>query len=101
MTNQKTKQNNKKQAKSVVLSWSDNAWDDYVLWQNEDPKIATEINNLIEECLKNPFQGTGKPEPLRGNLTGYWSRRITDKHRLVYLPEDNQIYIVMCKFHYK
>lgn len=94
------KQKNKQQAKSVAVSWTDNAWEEYLQWQKEDPKIVDEINGLIDECRKDPFRGTGKPEPLKGDLTGFWSRRITDKHRLVYLPEDGQIYVVMCRYHY-
>lgn len=91
---------NKKQAKSNLISWTGIAWEDYLFWQKEDEKIVDEINNLIDECQKDPFRGTGKPEPLSGNLSGYWSRRITREHRLVYLPEDGNIYIVACRFHY-
>lgn len=99
MTNQKSK--NKQQAKSAVsISFTDKGWDDYLYWQKENLKIVDEINNLLDECLKNPFKGTGKPEPLTGDLTGFWSRRITDKHRLVYLPEDGGIYVVACRYHY-
>ena len=98
MKNKKTE--NKKQAKNFAVSWTPNAWDDYLSWQKENPKIVDEINNLIEECLHDPFKGTGKPEPLKGNLTGYWSRRITNEHRLIYLPEDCAIYIVSCRYHY-
>lgn len=94
------KSENKKQAKTVAVSWTPNAWEDYLAWQNADRKIAAEINKLITECLHDPFRGTGKPEALKGNLTGFWSRRITHVHRLVYLPEDNCIYIVSCRFHY-
>jgi toxin YoeB len=98
MTNKKSK--NKKQAKNGVVSWTPNAWDEYLFWQKENLKILDEINNLIEECRRSPFKGTGKPEPLKGNLTGFWSRRITNEHRLVYLPEDGAIYIVSCCYHY-
>ena len=98
MKNQKSP--NKKQAKTVAVSWTPISWDDYLLWQKEDPKIVDEINNLIEECRRNPFKGTGKPEPLKGDLTGFWSRRITKVHRLVYLPEDGAIYVVFCRYHY-
>jgi len=95
------KQQNKQETKSgIAVSWTDHAWDEYLQWHEEDPKIVDEINRLIDECRKDPFKGTGKPEPLRGDLSGYWSRRITDKHRLVYLPEDGQLYIVMCRYHY-
>jgi toxin YoeB len=94
------KAQNKQQAKSDGINWTPHAWEDYVFWQTENPQIANEINNLIDECRKDPFRGTGKPEPLSGNLTGYWSRRITREHRLVYLPEDGNLYIVACRFHY-
>lgn len=97
----KQKQKNKHEAKISAYSFTPEAWEEYVWWQNNDPKIVEEINDLLKECSRNPFKGTGKPEPLIGDLTGLWSRRITDKHRLVYLPEDGQIYIVQCRFHYK
>jgi toxin YoeB len=98
MTNKKSK--NKQYAKSASVSFTDIGWEDYVFWQKNDPKIANKINELIEECQRNPFKGTGKPEPLTENLTGFWSRRITHEHRLVYLPEDGAIYIVSCRYHY-
>jgi toxin YoeB len=91
---------NKQQVKTIALAWTDNAWEDYLSWQKEDQKIVDEINSLIEECIRNPFTGTGKPEPLKGDLTGYWSRRITREHRLVYLPEDKAIYVISCRYHY-
>ena len=94
------KAGNKKQAKGFSLAWTDHAWEDYLYWQKEDMKILEEINDLLEECHRHPFTGTGKPEPLRNNLTGFWSRRITKEHRLVYLPEDNAIYVLACRFHY-
>jgi len=96
----KKKEDNKKQAKGLALAWTDHAWEDYLYWQREDPKILKEINDLIEECQRHPFAGTGKPEPLKNNLTGFWSRRINKVHRLVYLPEDKAIYVVACRFHY-
>jgi toxin YoeB len=94
------KAQNKEQAKNFALAWTDIAWEDYLHWQKEDPKMVDQINGLLEECQRHPFKGTGKPEPLRGDLTGYWSRRINKEHRLVYLPEDNSIYVVACRFHY-
>ena len=98
MTNKKSK--NKRQAKETGIAWTDNAWEEYLSWQKEDKSIVDEINNLIKECRRDPFRGTGKPEPLCGDLTGYWSRRINREHRLVYLPEDGAIYIVSCRYHY-
>jgi toxin YoeB len=94
------KAENKQQARTAAVSWTDNAWEEYVSWQKEDFAIVDVINGLVEECLRHPFTGKGKPEPLRGNLTGFWSRRITKTHRLVYLPEDKSIYIVSCRYHY-
>ena len=98
MANHKTK--NKQQAKAVAVSWTDHAWEEYLWWQKNDPKMVEEINGLIEECRRDPFKGTGKPEPLKGDLSSFWSRRITKEHRLVYLPEDSTIYVVQCKLHY-
>jgi toxin YoeB len=100
MTKQKQKTRNKLKAKNVSLAWSDEAWEDYLYWQENNPGIARQINALLKECRREPFEGTGTPEPLRGDLTGYWSRRITSQHRLVYLPEDGLIYVVQCRFHY-
>jgi toxin YoeB len=96
----KNKKQNKQLAKQSAYSFTDEGWEDYTWWQENDPAIVAEINNLLEECSRDPFKGTGKPEPLKGDLTGLWSRRITREHRLVYLPEDGQIYIVQCRFHY-
>ena len=98
MANKKTQ--NKQQDKSFSVSWIDIAWDEYLSWQKDNPAIFDEINGLIEECRRNPFKGTGKPEPLKGNLTDFWSRRITMEHRLVYLPEVGGIYAVSCRYHY-
>jgi toxin YoeB len=96
----KQKAKNKELAKAYALAWTDNAWNDYLWWQKESGKILEEINNLVAECRRTPFTGTGKPEPLKGDLSGFWSRRITKEHRLVYLPEDKAIYIVQCRYHY-
>jgi len=98
MSNKKSE--NKEQAKSFAVAFTDQAWEDYLYWQQQDVKILEEINSLLDECQRDPFRGTGKPEPLKHNLTGYWSRRITKEHRLVYLPADNGIYVVSCRFHY-
>ncbi|WP_144137600.1 Txe/YoeB family addiction module toxin [Paraburkholderia sp. BCC1884] len=80
--------------------FTDDAWDDYRHWQETDRKVVRKINTLLEECRRDPFRGTGKPEPLVGSLTGLWSRRITLADRLVYLPADGKIYVIACRFHY-
>ena len=98
MASPKTK--DKARAKAFALCWTDHAWDDYLWWQEQDDRILEQINALLEECRRDPFNGTGKPEPLKGDLSGFWSRRITKEHRLVYLPEDGGIYVVQCRFHY-
>lgn len=98
--NQKVKAKNKKAAKQFAVSFTDAAWEDYLHWQESDPAIAKTINDLLKECQRTPFKGTGKPEPLCGDLTGFWSRRITKEHRLVYLPEDGGISVVACRYHY-
>jgi toxin YoeB len=99
--NAKQKAKNKQEAKQIVLAWTDHAWADYLHWQSNDFDKVEKINTLLAECRTDPFKGTGKPEPLKGNLTGYWSRRIDKEHRLVYLPEDGCIYIASCRFHYE
>jgi len=76
------------------------AFDDYQKWAVDDKKIFFKIGSLIKEITRTPFIGTGKPEPLRGNLSGFWSRRITDKHRLVYKVEQDVLIIAACKSHY-
>ncbi len=76
------------------------AWDAYLYWQGQDKKTLKRINQLIQASLKTPFEGIGKPEPLKENLSGYWSRRIADDHRLVYRVTDTEIVIVACRFHY-
>ncbi|TAN37675.1 MAG: Txe/YoeB family addiction module toxin [Verrucomicrobia bacterium] len=75
-------------------------WEDYLHWQTTDRKLLKRINDLIKEITLTPFQGTGKPEPLRNALAGYWSRRINDEHRLVYKVEDNAVLIAQARFHY-
>jgi toxin YoeB len=88
----------------VKIVFSDNAWEDYQHWLGNDRKTLTRLNALIEECRRSPFKGTGKPEPLRGDLQGWWSRRLTQEDRLVYRVtgkgEDQRLEIVQCRFHY-
>jgi len=83
-----------------MISFSSSAFDQYRRWAEEDEKIFEKINTLITEIQRNPFHGTGKPEPLKGNWRGYWSRRITHEHRLIYKVSPDQVYIASCKFHY-
>jgi toxin YoeB len=84
----------------MELLWNAHAWEDYIYWQQADKQILKRINELIKECLREPFSGKGKPEPLKENLSGYWSRRITDEHRLVYKVADNRLLIIQCRRHY-
>jgi toxin YoeB len=84
----------------VKLIFSERAWEDYLHWQASDPKLLARLNGLIKECTRTPFQGTGKPEPLRGSLSGWWSRRLTQEHRLVNRPTDNALMIAQCRYHY-
>ncbi len=83
-----------------IIQWDFDAWEDYLYWQTQDKKMLKRINQLVKDIRRNPFEGIGKPEPLKGNLTGFWSRRIDDEHRLVYMVEDNRIIIISCKGHY-
>ena len=80
--------------------WQDEAWEDYLYWQTQDKKMLKRINQLIKDIKRNPFEGIGKPEPLTGNLTGFWSRRINDKDRLVYKIDEENVYILACRYHY-
>mgnify|MGYP003477539028 FL=1 len=82
------------------LIFSDKAWEEYMYWQNTDKQILKKINQLIKDIKREPFEGVGKPEPLKYELSGFWSRRISDEHRLVYEVSDSYIAIVSCRFHY-
>jgi len=84
----------------MKLLFADKAWDDYLHWQANDRQIVKRINELIKDIQRSPYQGIGKPEPLRHALSGYWSRRITDEHRLVYRVENQTILIAQARFHY-
>jgi toxin YoeB len=84
----------------VKITFSENAWASYVYWQTQDKKFLKKLNALIDETTRLPFAGTGKPEPLKHELKGWWSRRITDEHRLVYRVKDGGLEIAQCRFHY-
>lgn len=89
----------------MKIAWTDQAWEEYIGWQEEDEKILNSINELIADIKRNPFKGLGKPEPLKHDLSGWWSRRIFGEHRLVYRVsgkgKDQQLDIVQCKYHYR
>jgi len=85
----------------MILSFADDAWDDYLYWQKNDKKILNKINRLIKEIAREPFDGIGEPEPLKYNWSGYWSRRITIEHRLVYRVTDDVLMIAQCRYHYR
>lgn len=82
------------------LAWTPDGWDDYLYWQRTDKKTLKRINTLIAAVVRDPYAGVGKPEPLRHQWTGYWSRRIDREHRLVYKATDAAIIIVQCRYHY-
>lgn len=82
------------------LVFSENAWEDYVYWQRTDKKILKRINSLIKAIEREPFEGIGKPEPLKHALSGYWSRRINEEHRIVYKIQDHSILIAQLRYHY-
>ena len=84
----------------MKLVFSEHAWEDYLYWQRTDRKILERINKLIKEIQRSPFEGTGKPEPLRHGLSGYWSRRITDEHRIVYKVEKDSVNLAQLRYHY-
>lgn len=85
---------------ALNIMWTADAWDDYVYWQGQDRKTLKRINQLIKDTQRSPFEGIGKPEPLKENLTGFWSRRIDETNRLVYETDGTQINIVSCRYHY-
>lgn len=88
----------------MKLVWTELAWDDYLYWQENDRDIVERINTLIEDARRTPFKGIGKPEPLKGEFSGWWSRRITGEHRLVYRvggkADTQQLEIAQCRYHY-
>ena len=82
------------------LLWEERAWEDYLYWQTQDKKTLKKVNTLIKDIQRNPFEGIGKPEALKKNLSGLWSRRIDDTNRIVYYQQVETIYIIACKGHY-
>lgn len=82
------------------LIFSEHAWEDYLYWQKTDKKLVQRINSLVKEITRDPFSGTGKPEPLKHALSGYWSRRINDEHRIVYKVADGDLLIAQLRYHY-
>lgn len=86
---------------SRQLAWTGEAWADYVYWQEQDRKTLKRVNKLISGILRSPFEGIGKPEALKQNLSGFWSRRIDDSNRLVYAVSDSQITVISCRYHYQ
>lgn len=84
----------------MKLTWSAEAWEDYLYWQETDKKTVKKINELIKDATRTPFEGKGKPEPLKHNLAGFWSRRISSEHRLVYAVSDGALLIASCRYHY-
>ncbi|KPH64181.1 addiction module protein [Pseudoalteromonas porphyrae] len=85
---------------SRMLAWTDDAWDDYLYWQGQGKKTLKRINKLITDAKRSPFEGIGKPEPLKENFAGFWSRRIDDTNRLVYAVNDAHLTIISCRYHY-
>ena len=85
----------------MKLTFTESGWEDYLWFQATDKKLLKKINTLIKDIKRSPFDGIGKPEPLKANLSGYWSRRINSEHRLIYEIQDDSIIIVACRFHYQ
>ncbi|MFT5757507.1 MAG: toxin YoeB [Alteromonadaceae bacterium] len=83
-----------------LLAWTHDAWADYVYWQGRDKKTLKRINKLITDTKRSPFEGIGKPEPLKENLSGFWSRRVDESNRLVYAVSDSHITVISCRYHY-
>ena len=84
----------------MKLIFSDHAWEDYLYWQKADKKMVKRINELIRDIDRNKYEGIGKPEPLRHNLAGWWSRRIDEEHRVVYKIQDESIFLAQLRYHY-
>ena len=84
-----------------LLSFEAAAWEDYLFWQQNDKQVLRKINTLIRHIQRDPLAGIGKPEPLKHNLAGFWSRRITDEHRIVYKTDGDDVLIAQCRYHYE
>ena len=84
----------------MKLTFSDEAWEDYLYWQEQDRRMVVRINRLIKETMREPFTGPGKPEPLKHALSGFWSRRINEEHRMVYKVEDGALLLAQLRYHY-
>jgi toxin YoeB len=84
----------------VRLIFAEEAWEDYLFWQKTDPKVVKRINAVIKDIRRSPFEGIGKPEPLKHGLSGYWSRRITDEHRLIYKVLSDSVLLAQMRYHY-
>lgn len=84
-----------------LLTWTSEAWNDYLYWQSQDKKTLKRINRLVLDALRTPFVGLGKPEPLKGGLAGFWSRRIDETNRLVYAVDEGRLTIISCRYHYE
>ncbi|MCH8745437.1 MAG: Txe/YoeB family addiction module toxin [Chloroflexi bacterium] len=84
----------------MILIFSDHAWEDYLYWQRTNRSILTRINLLIQEIQRSPFEGIGRPESLRHGLSGYWSRRINEEHRMVYRVDDDTLFVAQLRYHY-
>ena len=84
-----------------ILAWTDEAWKDYIYWQSQDKKTLKRINKLIKDTIREPFEGIGKPEALKENLSDFWSRRIDETNRLVYAVTEDYLTIISCRYHYQ
>ena len=84
----------------MKILWDERAWEEYLEWQTQDKKMLKRINQLLQDIERNGYSGLGKPEPLRGNLSGFWSRRIDDEHRIVYRISEDRVEIIQCRGHY-
>jgi len=82
------------------LTFTTQAWEEYLYWQGHDKQLLKKLNHLLKECQRDPLAGIGKPEPLKGDLSGAWSRRINDEHRLVYIVNEEEIRVSSCRYHY-